>query len=178
MLLRTLFLCVCLGSFAPAALPPGFPLADVPISTAPGKPKIDLKRYRGKPVILLMISLTCGHCVNAAQVMNDIQKEYRPRGLQVVGVAGGTNANTNAGGWGAHFAPEFPFGYLEKDDFLKLAGLPPDARPFVPVVLFIDPQGMVRLRLFGNDKQMKNTSDALTGATKELMAEVMPLVHK
>lgn len=178
MWLRTLVLYVCLVSLAPAALPPGFPLADVPISTPPGKPKIDLKQYRGKPVILLMISLTCGHCVNAAQVMNDLQKEYRPRGLQVVGVAGGKAASANVGGFGQHFAPEVPFGYLEKDDFLKLAGLPPDARPFVPVVLFIDPKGMVRLRLFGNDKQMKNTNDALTGATKELMGESMPFLKQ
>ena len=178
MRLRTLVLCLCLGSLAPAALPPGFPLADVPISASVGKTKIDLKQYRGKPMILLMTSLTCGHCVNAAQVLNEIQKEYRPRGLQVVGVAGGKGASTQVAGWSAHFAPEFPYGYLEKDDFLKLAGLPPDARPFVPVVLFIDPKGMVRLRLFGNDKQMKNTNDALIGATKELMGESMPFLKK
>jgi hypothetical protein len=178
MSLRTLVLCLCLGSLAPAALPPGFPLADIPISAPPGKPKIDLKQYRGKAVILVMISLTCGHCVNAVQVLNDIQKEYGPRGLQVVGVAGGKTANTNVGGWSSHFAPDVPFGYLEKDDFLKLAGLPPDARPFVPVLLFVDPKGMVRLRLFGNDKQMKNTSEALAGATKELLGESMPYLKK
>jgi thiol-disulfide isomerase/thioredoxin len=178
MWLRTLVLCVGLGSLASAALPPGFPLADVPISSPAGKPKIDLKQYRGKPMVLLMISLTCGHCVNAAQVMNGIQKEYGQRGLQVVGVAGGKGVDTNVAGFSAHFAPAFPFGYLGKDDFLKLAGLPPDARPFVPVVLFIDPKGMVRLRLFGNDKQMKNTNDALTSATKELLGEVMPFLKK
>lgn len=178
MWLRTLVLCLCLGSLAPAALPPGFPLADVPINAPGGKAKIDLKQYRGKAVVLVMISLTCGHCVNAAQVLNQIQKEYGPRGLQAVGVAGGKSADANVAGFSAHFAPDVPFGYLEKDDFLKLAGLPSDARPFVPVVLFIDPKGMVRLRLFGNDKEMKNTADALIGATKELMGEVTPFFKK
>jgi thiol-disulfide isomerase/thioredoxin len=178
MWLRTAVLCLSLSSLAPAALPPGVPLADVPINGVPGKPKIDLKQYRGKFVVLMMISLTCGHCVNAAQVLTNLQTQYGPRGLQVVGVAAGKNAATNTAGWSARFAPNIPFGYLEREPFLKLAGLPADARPYVPVVLFIDPKGMVRLKLFGNDKQMKNTNDALTGATRDLLSESTPFLKK
>jgi len=37
---------------------------------------------------------------------------------------------------------------------------------------------MVRLRLFGNDKEMKNTNDGITRATKDLLSEVMPFLKK
>ena len=89
MRLRTLVLLLSLGALAQAASQVPFPLDDVPIHAAgdpprigpggiPSPPKpsaaiIDIKKYRGKAVIVAMISMTCGHCVNAVQYLIELQ---------------------------------------------------------------------------------------------------------
>lgn len=198
MRLRTLVLCLSLGTLTYAAPPLPFPLADIPILIPSGAPQIgrgpdgktatftapsnsttlDLKQYRGKAVVLTMISLTCGHCVTAVQFLIELQKQYGPEGLQVVGVAGGEQVEFNLPQWLQRFRPNFPVGYLAKDPYLKLAGLPADGRPFVPIVLFVDPKGMVRYRSFGNDPEMKNTEQALLQNTRTLLAQSAPLLKK
>ena len=191
MRLTTLILCLGLGMVAYAEAP--FALADVPIPipvarkpeiAVPGKTieknekKIDLKQYRGKALVVVMISTTCKHCITAVQFLTEMQKQYGAQGLQVVGLAGDPNAEAAVPAFVEQFHPNFPFGYLAKDPFLKLANLPSDGRPFVPVVLFVDPKGMVRNRMFGNDTQMKNTENALLQGIKELLAQSAPLLKK
>jgi thiol-disulfide isomerase/thioredoxin len=182
----------CLATLAQAASVP-FPLADVPIPEAGQGPQfvngkiimpkptgklIDVKKYRGKPLIVAMISMTCGHCVTAIQYLMQLQDTYRDKGLQVLGVAGDQHASVELPQWLQRFRPNFAFGYLDKDPFLKLAGMAPDARPFAPVILFVDPSGTVRTRMLGNDPEMKNPQEALTSATKGLLAMSTPIVRK
>ena len=64
MLRRVVFL-LALSVMAYAGLPPGRPLPDVPISGAGGK-KLDLKTYRGKALVVALISTTCDHCADGA----------------------------------------------------------------------------------------------------------------
>jgi thiol-disulfide isomerase/thioredoxin len=188
----SLFFCLALAALAQAAEVP-FPIADVPIHasgeaaqfvngrvTPPKQTSalIDLKKYRGKPVILAMISLTCGHCVTAVQYLIQLQDQYGPQGLQVVGVAGSEHADVELPQWLQRFRPNFPFGYLPQEPFLKLAGLAPDARPFVPLLLFIDPTGTVRARKFGNDPDMKSVENGLLQGTRVLMSVSAPLMKK
>jgi hypothetical protein len=186
---------LCLGTLAQAASQVPFPLENVPIHAAGEAPRlgpgsvplppksspgfIDLKKYRGKAVIVAMISMTCGHCVNAVQYLVEIQKQYASQGLQVVGVAGDKDSEVNLPLWLERFRPNFPFGYLAQDPFLKLAGLPPDGRPFAPVMLFVDPRGVVRDRKFGNDKDMKaSVEGAILQGTRILMTLSEPLMTK
>jgi thiol-disulfide isomerase/thioredoxin len=191
MRLTTLILCLGFGMLAYAEAP--FALADVPIPipvarkpeiVAPGKKieknekKIDLKQYRGKALVVVMISTSCKHCITAVQFLTEMQKQYGAQGLQVVGLAGDPNADVAVPAFVEQYQPNFPFGYLAKDPFLKLANLPSDGRPFAPIVLFVDPKGMVRNRMFGNDTQMKNTENALLQGIKELLAQSAPLLKK
>jgi thiol-disulfide isomerase/thioredoxin len=195
MRLRSFALLLCFGTLAHAASQVPFPLENVPIHEAsepphigpggiPSVPKastavIDLKKYRGKAVIVAMISMTCGHCVNAVQYLIELQKTYGPQGLQVVGVAGDKDSELALPQWLQRFRPNFPFGYLEQAPFLKLAGLPPDGRPFAPIVMFIDPRGVVRDRKFGNDKDMKTSVEgAILQGTRILMTLSTPLMNK
>jgi thiol-disulfide isomerase/thioredoxin len=195
MRLRTLVLLLSLGALAQAASQVPFPLDDVPIHAAgdpphmgpgnvpvPSKPSmaiIDIKKYRGKAVIVAMISMTCGHCINAVQYLIEIQKEYGPQGLQVVGLAGDKDSELNLPLWLQRFRPNFPFGFLDQAPFLKLAGLPPDGRPFAPILLFVDPRGVVRDRKFGNDKDMKTSVEgSILQGTRILMTLSAPLLSK
>lgn len=182
----TFLFCLSLGTLAYAETPAPFAVADVPISTpmvlkgttfVKGTP-IDLKQFRGKAVVVAMISTTCKHCQFAIEDLIRMQQQYGSQGLQIVGVAGDAQANSLIQPFIEHYHINFPFGYLQKDAFLTLAHLPSDGRPFVPILLFIDPKGMVRNRLFGNDAVMKNTEVALSDGIKSLLAQSAPLLKK
>ena len=53
--------------------------------TSSGKP-LELASLRGKPVYLNFFATWCPPCNEEAPYINQFQKEYAPRGLQVVGV--------------------------------------------------------------------------------------------
>ena len=141
-------------------------LADVPIRT-PDLKKINLKQYRGKSLILIMISTTCKDCIATVGIMSKIQKDLGPRGLQVVGAAFDPNAAYTIEPFTQRYKPGFPMGYLDKEAAIKIADMPPGKRPFVPIVLFIDPTGVVRQQYYGDDqvlKQAEKTLPAIAGS--------------
>jgi peroxiredoxin len=154
-----------------SALPPGKPMVDMPIPQTKGR-KIDLRQYRGKAVIVAMVSLTCEHCVEALSTLARLQQELGPKGLQVVGVAGDANAEMNVDEFARNLHLNFPMGFVDQPNFMKLANLPPDGRPFVPVLLFIDPKGMVRVQYFGDNPMLKDMKGMIRKVTDELMKEV------
>ncbi|MSV34817.1 MAG: TlpA family protein disulfide reductase [Bryobacterales bacterium] len=153
-----------------AGMPPGRPLPDVPISQ-PGGKKLDLKQYRGKALVLALISTDCEHCDHAVDFLKIMQKESAAQGLQVVAAAGDPDAAKAIAPFGAQHQPNFPIGYLDKAAFLRLANLKPDDRPFVPVILFIDAKGMVRVQLAGDDPLMDKMETVIRGTIRELLKE-------
>src|SRR5260221_11821616 len=90
MLRRVVFL-LALTVVVYAGLPPGRLLPDVPVSQMGGK-KLDLKQYRGKALVLAIISTTCKDCGEVVDLLKLIQTEQAPHGLQEVGAAGYPNA--------------------------------------------------------------------------------------
>jgi hypothetical protein len=170
-MLRRTVLFSCLTAFACAALPPGRPLPDVPISQ-PGGKKLDLKQYRGKALVVALISITCEDCAHAIDFLKIMQTESAPQGLQVVAAAGDVDT---AGRALAPFAdqhkPNFPLGYLDQAAFLKIANLSPNDHTFVPVLLFVDPKGMVRVQLLGDDPLLKKLEVTIRGTIRELLKE-------
>ena len=153
-----------------AGLPPGRPLPDVPISQAGGK-KLDLKQYRGKALVLTLISTTCVHCGEVIDLLNKIQQEEGPRGLQVVVAAGDDKASALIGAYAAAHKPNYPFGYVDRPGLIKLADLKPKVRPFVPIMLFVDAKGVVRVELFGNDPLMTKPEGIIRSTIRELLKE-------
>lgn len=153
-----------------AAMPPGYALPDVPITRIIGK-KIDLKQYRGKALVVALISTECQDCALTIDLLNKLHTENASKGLEVVAAAGDENAGANLFAYEKLHRPQYPLGYLSKDAFLKLASLPPAERPFVPILLFVDPKGMVRVKLMGDDPLMKNRDLAIRSSVRELMKE-------
>src|ERR1043166_8287059 len=56
-----------------------------------GKP-LQLSEYKGKVVVLAFILTTCSHCQAATRILNKLQAEMGPRGLQVIESAIDENA--------------------------------------------------------------------------------------
>jgi hypothetical protein len=169
MLRRVLFL-FSLTALAYAGLPPGRTLADVPISQLSGK-KLDLKQYRGKALVLAIISTTCQDCGEVVELLKQIQTEQGPHGLQVVVAAGDPHAENVLAPFIAKHKPNFPIGYLDRPSIMKVANIGPKDRPFVPIMLFVDARGAVRVQLFGNDPLMKKPEGIIRSTIRELLKE-------
>jgi len=146
-MLRRLLVLVCLAGLAFAKTPR--PLANVAIHN-PDLTSIDLKKFRGKAMVLVIFSTSCADCVAVVQLMDKIQKEYGPQGLQVVGAAGDDNAKFMLGAFIMRYRPLFPIGFVSKDEIMKLADVSKDSRPVAPIVIFIDRWGVVREQFQGN----------------------------
>jgi hypothetical protein len=169
MLRRVVFL-FAMTVAAYAGLPPGRLLPDVPVSQVGGK-KLDLKQYRGKALVLAIISTTCQDCGEVVDLLKGIQTEQGAHGLQVVVAAGDPNAAVAIGPFTAEHKPNFPFGYLDRAAIVKLANIGPKDRPFVPIMLFVDARGAVRVQLFGNDPLMQKPEGIIRSTIRELLKE-------
>ena len=169
MLRRVVFL-LTLTVVAYAGLPPGRTLSDVPVSLVGGK-KLDLKQYRGKALVLVIISTTCKDCGVVVDLLKQIQTEQGPHGLQVVVAAGGRDAAAALGPFAAEHKPNFPLGYLDRPAIMKIGNIGPKERPFVPIMLFVDARGAVRVQLFGNDPLMQKPESIIRSTVRELMKE-------
>src|SRR5579859_1040382 len=123
-MLRRVLLFFSLTILVYAGLPPGRNLPDVPVSQ-PGGKKLDLKQYRGKALVLAIISTTCQDCGEVVDLLKQIQSEQGPHGLQVVVAAGDPNAAVALGPFAAAHKPNFPLGYLDRPAIMKIANLGP-----------------------------------------------------
>jgi hypothetical protein len=169
MLRRVVFL-LALTVVVYAGLPPGRPLPDVPISQ-PGGKKIDLKQYRGKALVLAIVATTCKDCGDLVDLLKLIQTEEGPHGLQVVVAAGDPKAEAVIGAFAIAHKPNFPLGYLDRPAIMKIGNIGPTDRPFVPIILFVDARGAVRVQLFGNDPLMQKPESIIRSTIRELLKE-------
>jgi cytochrome oxidase Cu insertion factor (SCO1/SenC/PrrC family) len=149
---RTLaLLCIAVAGWAKTPRP----IADMPIP-APGGKQIQLKQYRGKVVLLTLITTTCAECIQTVGILNRLQKEFGPQGFQAVAVAVNLTAKDDAGPFAERYKAAFPVGYLDKAGTMRIADVGGDQKPFVPIAMFIDRAGVVHFQYFGNDPVMKD----------------------
>ncbi|MBZ5631628.1 MAG: TlpA family protein disulfide reductase [Acidobacteriia bacterium] len=146
------------------------PLADISVPVADGK-KIRLSQYRGKVMVVALISTTCEHCITSMQMLGQLQKEYGPQGFQVFSVAADDMAAKMVGPLTRLRQFGFPLGYLDRDTAMQLCDFKPDDHPFVPMYLFVDKKGAVRFQYAGKDdffkKEEKNTRILIEALLKQ-----------
>jgi len=124
----------------------------VPIHLRGGK-SIDItKEYKGKVVLLVLMSTECESCLAALQFVDGIQKEFEGRNFQAIAVACEPDSDKAIGPFIDRYRPKIPMGYYNKDEMFKAADYLDGYRPFVPVFVFIDKKGIVRFQYEGNDK--------------------------
>jgi len=166
LMLSRLVALVCLVSVAYSATPR--PLADVPIRT-PDLKGISIKQYRGKVVLLVLISTTCGDCAESVPIFNKLQTDFGPRGFQVIGAAFDDNAANQILAFAARYRPNFPLGFLDQGAAIKLADIPPGMRPFVPIAMFIDRTGVVQQQFYGDSPVFKQEEKAFRAMVDSLL---------
>jgi glutathione peroxidase-family protein len=145
------FVCV-LVSVQGASVPR--PLADITVPTTDGK--IRLSQYRGKVMIIALISSTCPHCLTSMDLLGQLQKEYGPRGFQAFAVAADDMAAKTVGPLKHVRQIAFPLGYLDQNTTMQLCDFKREEHPFVPMYLFVDKKGSVRFQYAGKEDFFKN----------------------
>jgi len=169
-MLRRAALLLAITVMAYAGLPPGRPLPDLPISGAGGK-KLDLKKYRGSALVVTLIATTCDHCGAVLDVLKKLQVEEGAHGLRIVAAAGDENAEALVGPYASQHRLNFPFGYVDRATLMKLANVTPKDRPYVPIMMFVDAKGFVRVQMFGNDPLLEKPEKIIRDTVRELMKE-------
>ena len=129
-------------------------------------------QYKGKVVILAMIQTTCPHCQHSTQLLSGLQREYGPRGLQVMAAAFETGVTPMVvAQFIKQFQPAFPVGYTDRTEVLNYLGIGPQEQMYVPIMVFIDRKGMIRHQYLGDDpffmSQEKNLRETIEGLLKE-----------
>src|SRR4051794_12642326 len=103
-----------------------------------------LSSYRGKTVVLALMFTTCPHCQNIAKLLSNIQTEYAPKGVQVLGATFDQGAAQRYLQFNQMFVKGFPSGISTQEAVLQFLEHPAAEPYFVPILVFIDKTGMIR----------------------------------
>src|SRR3954462_13163645 len=145
-ILASIFLCATLSASAPTPRPsPDFVVHLTPTG------QVTPAQYKGKVVILALIATTCPHCQRATQVLSGLQKEYGPRGLQVMAAAFNEMSNMLVPDFIKQFQPAFPVGWSTRMDVLNYLQHSAMEQMYVPIMVFIDRNGVIRGQYLGDD---------------------------
>jgi len=152
-MLRAILVSLCLLVSMEGASTPR-PLADVTVPTADGK-MVRLNQYRGKVMVVALVSTSCAHCISSLGVLSMLQTEYGPRGFQAFGIAANAGAEKTLGDF-TRLKLGFPVGYLDETSTMQVFDFKREDRPYVPMYMFVDKKGNVRFQYAGKDDFFKN----------------------
>lgn len=113
--------------------------------------KISTTQYQGKVVILAMIMTTCPHCQAATRILSTLQREFGPKGLQVIEAVFDPNPKEMIPKFLQSLNPPFPVGSTNTLAAAAFMQLDASKRYYVPYVTFIDRAGMIRGQYKGDD---------------------------
>ncbi|MGA3096600.1 MAG: TlpA disulfide reductase family protein [Bryobacteraceae bacterium] len=133
----------------------------------PGQAALPLESFRGKVVLLALISTTCPHCQELTRGLGPLSKEYAARGVQFLECAFNPEAQQGVPGFIQQLQPPFPVGYADRaavDSYLQRTVI--DTTPlWVPHLVFLDRTGVIRADIAGDSPFM---SDPLANIRAEL----------
>src|SRR6476646_3399220 len=164
-------LVLCMAAMAPAtpAAPPvprtspDFTIHLTPTTQATPK------QYKGKVVLLAFIQTTCPHCQQSTQILSGLQRQYGPRGLQILAAAFNTSAETLVPGFIHQFQPAFPVGWASHQEVLTYLDHSVMTPLYVPSMVFIDRTGVIRHEYLGCDPFYNNQEKNLRDTIEEML---------
>lgn len=118
--------------------------------------KVLLSQYKGKVVAVCFILTGCSHCQQTIGLLIKAQKDFGPRGFQVLASAIEQDAAAHVPGFIKQFNTPFPVG--SNDPMIAIAWMqhPPMIGPHMPMLAFVDRQGNVRAQFEGDDEKFFN----------------------
>ena len=126
------------------------PAPEFTIHMADGSSKL-LSSFKGKVVLLAMMQTGCPHCQHFAQQLAMYQKEYGPKGVQVLGVVFDNGAKAGLTHFRDQFVRGYPVGYSDEASVMRWLNQPIEQGYFVPIVAFVNRRGMIESQHLGDD---------------------------
>ncbi len=146
------------------------PSPDFAINLGQGK-QVRISQYKGKTVVVAFILTYCSHCQKAIGVLSRAQRDYGARGLQVLASATEDMAAAALPGFLRQFDPPFPVGVNTTNEFVTYMQHPTMLQLYMPGVVFIDRDGMIRAQYEGRDAFLEET-----GVEKNIRAKIEELL--
>jgi peroxiredoxin len=106
--------------------------------------KIPLSSYKGKVVVLALVSTICPHCQKECEMLTQLYAEMKPKGVQMAAIAFNDNAAVLVPGFIRDHGVTFPVGAAPAPTVLEFLGFSVMDRYVVPQVAVIDRKGMIR----------------------------------
>jgi len=123
---------------APASSLVGKPAPALVLERLQGAGVLDLRSFRGRPVVLNFWASWCGPCQAETPLLVRLHQTYGPRGVVFVGVDAEDDANA-ARGFALRYHVDYPLVIARDDRPLRLYGI------FgLPTTVFVGPDGVVR----------------------------------
>jgi thiol-disulfide isomerase/thioredoxin len=142
------------------------PSPDFAINLGQGK-QVHISQYKGKTVVVAFILTYCPHCQMVVGVLSKMQKEYGPRGLQVLASATEDMAAASLPNFLRQFDPPFPVGINTTIEYIAYIQHPSMLLLIMPGLVFIDKEGIIQAQYEGRDAFLEETS-----AEKNIRAKV------
>ena len=135
------------------------------LKTTLGK-TVSLQGLKGKVVAVLWLSTDCPHCQETCETLGPVYQELSGQGLEIMGMAINPNAPGNIDAFKAKHKVEFPIGVATRSDWMRFADLSVMARAYVPYMMLVDRNGVIRYEHRGKDHDFWH--DQLSNLRKEL----------
>ncbi len=127
---------------------------------------VSLSDLRGKVVAVLWISTDCPHCQETCEALGPMYREFAGKGFEIMAMAVNPGAPGNIGRFRSQHSVEFPLGVSTRSDWMRFADLSVMARAYVPYLMLVDREGVIRHEHRGMDQAF--WSDQVTNLRKEL----------
>ncbi|HWQ55136.1 MAG TPA: TlpA disulfide reductase family protein [Bryobacteraceae bacterium] len=144
----------------------------------PNGSKLPLKQFRGKVVAMTFINTNCPHCQEVTKALTEIQKEYGPKGVQVVMSAMDDNAAVHVPVFIQRFRPSYPVGWNDRDAALDFLQIPVMVPGYVPKMAFIDREGVIRAQYAGEDAFFKTPAASIRAEIDKMLKSAAPARKK
>ncbi len=123
---------------------------ELTLKTVAGK-TVTLGSLKGKVVAVLWISTDCPHCQSTCEALGPIYEKYAGQGFEIMGMAVNPNAPGNIDRFRSEHGVKFPIGVSSRSDWMRFADLSVMARAYVPFMMFVDREGVIRYEHRGMD---------------------------
>jgi len=141
-----------------------------------------LSTYRGKVVLLAFVFTTCPHCQNVTSILNGLQAEYAPKGVQILESCFNEGAQNLTAAFKETYVRGFPVGYNEKMTVLEFLQHPASEPYYVPIIVYVDRKGVIRSQYIGDEQYLKNPEASIRASLDSLLKESpvtkSPVRHK
>ena len=144
--------------------------------TQPGGSTVLLSSLKGRVVVMEFLFARSEHCMRVAQLLNKLQAQLGPQGLQSVGVVfDPPNSVTTGAQIGAmvnYFKLTYPMTYTSKESVDNYLGRVPGEVLNIPQIVVVDRKGTIRAASGGKGGDPKlEDQDALRALLEGLLKE-------